>query len=332
LPRILLYGPTARRIDPALAALAADLEILTLEDDGQIRLNGAVIAADVAAPEAAWANHDVYMSPAARPFFIALLKSPALKWVQSAAAGFDNPVFGDLVRKGVALSTSHGQSVGMADYVMAGVLDHFQRGPERRGAQRAHQWWREGFREVSGTTWLIVGFGAIGQGVAQRAKAFGATIVGVRRDLTPSPLADRLVDLGGLTGELPSADVVVLSIPLSAGTRHMASAAFFGAMRPGSVLVNVGRGGLVDEAALLAALDRGIPDHAVLDVFETEPLPSESPFWDHPRVSLTGHCSGITGGQNDRNEALFLDNLARFASGRELLNIAAPEDVFAAKG
>ncbi len=331
MPRILLYGPTARRIDAALAALGSDLEVLILEDDGQIHLNGEAVALDDAAPEGAWANHEVFMSPAARPFFIALLKSPVLKWVQSAAAGFDNPVFGDLVRKGVALSTSHGQAVGMADYVMAGVLDHFQRGPERRAAQSARLWWREGFREVSGTTWLIVGFGAIGQGVAQRAKAFGATIVGVRRDLTPSPLADRLVGLEGLAGEAAGADVVVLSIPLNARTRHIANEAFFSAMKPGAVLVNVGRGGLVDEAALLAALDKGIPDHAVLDVFETEPLPPESPFWSHPRVSLTGHCSGITGGQNDRNEALFLDNLARFASGRVLRNVAKPEDVFAAK-
>jgi phosphoglycerate dehydrogenase-like enzyme len=100
-------------------------------------------------------------------------------------------------------------------------------------------------------------------------------------------------------------------------------------MKPRSVLVNVGRGGLVDETALLAALDRGVPDHAVLDVFETEPLPPESPFWSHPRVSLTGHASGITGGQHHRNQALFLDNLARFASGEAVLNRARPEDVLA---
>jgi phosphoglycerate dehydrogenase-like enzyme len=332
LTRLLIYGPSYRRIADDPQIQAPGLQVLTLEDDGLIRLDGVEVSLQAAAPDAAWANHEAFLSPAARNFFIALLKAPALKWVQSAAAGFDNPVFGDLVRKGVSLSTSHGQAVGMADYVMAGVLDHFQRGPERRAAQTARQWWREGFREVTCTTWLIVGFGAIGQGVARRAKAFGATVVGVRRDMTPSPLADRLVDLEGLNTELPGADVVVLSIPLNARTRHVAGRRFFSAMKPGSVLVNVGRGGLVDEPALLAALGKGIPDHAVLDVFETEPLPPESPFWDHPRVSLTGHCSGITGGQNDRNEALFLENLGRFTAGAALLNVADPKDVFAARG
>jgi phosphoglycerate dehydrogenase-like enzyme len=247
--------------------------------------------------------------------------------VQSATAGFDHPMFGQLVSKGVSLTTSHGQAVGMADYVLAGVLDHFQRGPERRAAQTAHVWWRESFREVEGTRWLVIGFGAIGQGVAKRARAFGAEVIGVRRNPAIHPLADRIVGLNVLAGELPDADVVVLSIPLSAATRHLANAGFFAAMKPGSVLVNVGRGGLVDEPALLAALDRGIPAHAVLDVFAIEPLPTESPFWDNPRVAVNGHASGLTGGQHLRNQALFLDNLARFAAGEPLLNLARPEDV-----
>jgi phosphoglycerate dehydrogenase-like enzyme len=303
------------------------MEILLIDDTGKITLDGRELPVDEARPDAGWANHEVFMGPASRGFSIAMLKSPALKWVQSAAAGFDHPIFGQLVGKGVALTTSHGQAVGMADYVLAGVLDHFQGGPERRKAQAEKVWRREAFREVSGTQWLIIGFGAIGQGVARRAKAFGATTVGVRRDPAAHPDADRIVGLEAVASEAPAADVVVLSVPLSAPTRHLANESFFKAMKPRSVLVNVGRGGLVDEAALLAALDRGVPEHAVLDVFETEPLPADSPFWSHPRVSLTGHASGITGGQHHRNQALFLDNLARFASGEPLLNQARPEDV-----
>ncbi len=329
--RLLIYGPSYRRIKAEVAAAAPGVDLLIMDEGGVIRLDGTEVAPGDADPTLAWANHDVFFSPAARNFFITLLKAPALAWVQSAAAGFDNPAFGELVRKGAKLSTSHGQAVGMADYVMAGVLDHFQRGPERRAAQQAHGWWHEGFREVANTTWLIVGYGAIGEGVARRAQAFGAKVVGVRRGASASLFAERIVGLDALPDELPHADVVVLSIPLNALTRHLADAAFFAAMKQGSVLVNVGRGGLVNEPALLAALDAGIPDHAVLDVFETEPLPGDSPFWDDPRVSLTGHCSGITNGENARNQALFLDNLKRFISGAPLLNVADPKDVFAAR-
>lgn len=327
MPRLLVYEPSYQRISSEIASRAPGTEILLIDDGGKITLDGLEVPVEEARPDAAWANHEVFMGPAARSFSVAMLKSPTLKWVQSAAAGFDHPIFGQLVAKGVALTTSHGQAVGMADYVLAGVLDHFQGGPERRKAQAEKVWRRDAFREVTGTQWLIVGFGAIGQGVAHRVKAFGATIVGVRRDPSAHPDADRIIDLDALPDELPVSDVVVLSIPLGAATRHLANEAFFKAMKPRSVLVNVGRGGLVDEAALLAALDQGVPEHAVLDVFEIEPLPAESPFWSHPHVSLTGHASGITGGQHHRNQALFLDNLARFAAGQPLLNQARPQDV-----
>jgi len=325
--RLLIYEPSYRRVERELAAHAADLEVVVMNRSGVFTLAGAPVAAEDARLDIAWASGDLYLAPAARGFMGAVLGSPDFKWVQSAAAGFDNPVFVRVVAKGARLTISHGQAVGMADYVLAGVLDAFQRGPERRAAQARGEWTQLTVREVLGSTWLIVGFGAIGQGVAQRAKAFGARIVGARRNQAAAPLADAIVPLEALTQQLPAADVVVLSVPLNAATRHIANEAFFAAMKPGSVLVNVGRGALVDEAALLAALERGIPAHAVLDVFETEPLPPESPFWRHPRVSLTAHCSGVTGAQDDRNRDLFLDNLGRYLAGRPLLHEIDPADL-----
>jgi phosphoglycerate dehydrogenase-like enzyme len=326
--RLLIYEPSYRRLQAQIDAVPG-VEALVVDATGAVTLNGAPMPAEAVDADCAWTNADVFFSPVARAFMVAMLKSPSLRWVQSGAAGFDNPVFGQIVQKGAALTTSHGQAVGMADYVLWGVLDALQGGQGRRAAQAAREWKRMPFREVSGTHWVVVGFGAIGKGVAARARAFGARVTGVRRNQDLDPAADRIAPLAELPALLPEADVVVLACPLTAETRHMGDTAFFAAMQAGSIFVNVGRGGLVDEAALLAALDRGTPDHAVLDVFETEPLPAESRFWDHPRVTLTPHSSGMSGGNAPRNDALFLDNLARFAAGEPLVNTADPKDVLA---
>lgn len=326
--RLLIYEPSYRRL---AGSISHEVEPVLMNDAGETTLGGKPLAVEAAAVEAGWMNADLWAGGPARDYARALLKSPTLRWVQSGAAGFDNPVFGKLIEKGVTLTTSHGQAVGMAEYVVWGVLDHFQRGPERRAAQAHHAWNRLAFREIAGSHWLVVGFGAIGQGVARRARAFGARVTGVRRSQAAHPDADAIAPLADLPRLLPHADLVVLSIPLTAESRHLVDAEFLAAMKDGSVLVNVGRGGLVDEPALLAALDAGKPEHALLDVFETEPLPADSPFWDHPRVMLTPHASGITSGQGTRNDALFLENLGRFVRGEPLLNAADPNDVLAGR-
>lgn len=325
--RLLIYEPTFRRLEGAIAGLKSAIDFVLMDDKGALTLDGAPMAIEETGVEAALANVDVWQSPVARDFSIAVLKSPGLKWLQSGAAGFDHPIFGQLVQRGVRLTTSHGQAVGMADYVLWGVLDHFQRGPERREAQAAGEWSRIVFRDLEDSRWLVIGFGAIGQGIGRRARAFGAHVTGVRRNQAPHPDADAIAAETDIPRLLPEADVVVLSVPLTPETRHLANASFLGRMKPRSVLVNVGRGGLVDEAALLTALDRGVPEHALLDVFETEPLPKESPFWTHPRVSLTPHASGASEGQGRRNDALFVENLRRYLAGEPLKNEADPKDV-----
>ena len=325
--RLLIYGPSFGRVEAQLADVLGDIELMLMDANGEVTLQGTPVALDDAQPNAGWASADLFASGAGRNYMIALLKSKNLQWLQSAAAGFDHPIFAQIVQNGAALTNSHGQAVGMAEYVMAGVLDHLQRGTERRAAQADAAWERFAFREVMETTWLIYGFGAIGQGVAQRARAFGAKIVGVRRDQTRHPLADELVALDGAGAWLPRADVVILSLPLGETTRHLVNADFLASMKRGSILVNVGRGGLIDEPALLAALDAGTPQHAVLDVFETEPLPSQSPFYRHPSVTLTAHASGISNGSAARNDVLFADNLRRFVRGEPLRNLVAEADL-----
>ncbi|HEV2364951.1 MAG TPA: NAD(P)-dependent oxidoreductase [Caulobacteraceae bacterium] len=330
--RLLAYEPAWRRILPRLGPMAERLCPVLVGEDARLRCDGAALSEGEAQADIAWMSGDLFEGPAARPFMVAALKSPGLTWMQSAAAGFDDEIFRRIIDKGARLTTSHGQAVGMAEWVLWGVLDHFQRGPERRAAQAGGEWRRFFYREVSGTTWLVFGFGAVGRGVAARARALGARILAVRRQLGPDPLADEVLGAEAVIGRLSEADVVVMAAPLSAVTRHVANGRFFAAMKPASVFVNLARGALVDEAALIAALNRDAPGFALLDVFETEPLPDASPLWSHPKVSITAHASGITAGQRTRNDALFVDNLTRFLEGAPLLHEADPADVRAAPG
>ncbi len=328
MPRILFYEPSYTRIAPRLEGLSG-IEPILMDREGRCTLNGRALADDQVAPEIGWASSDLFAGPV-RAYMVALLKSPALKWLQSGAAGFDNPVFAQIVAKGARLTTNHSQAVGMSEYVLSSVLDHFQRGPERRAEQAARHWARLPFREIAGSRWLIIGFGAIGKEVARRARAFGAHVTGIRRTQTPDPLADVIAPPETLSDHVPGADVIVLVVPLSAQTENLADAKFFARMKKTSVLVNIGRGGLVDESALLAALDNGTPEHAILDVFRTEPLPEDSPFWNHPRVSLSAHASAIGSGLNQRTDDLFVENLKRYLKGETLLNEADPAEVRAA--
>jgi phosphoglycerate dehydrogenase-like enzyme len=325
--RLIIYETALARVADRLNPYEGQLELLVVGTDGVIRLGETVLSEDEAQPQAGWMGAD---ASGVRALPVALLKSQQLKWVHSGAAGVDHPVWRQLVAKGAILTTGHGQAVSIAEYVLAEVLAYYQRIAERRAEQAAHRWTRLPFKEIAGTHWVVVGFGAIGQATAQRARAFGAQITGVRRSGAAHPLADRMGKLTEVTSLLGDADVVVLAAPLNDETKDMANAAFFAAMKPGSVLVNVGRGGLVDEAALLAALDRGAPQHAALDVFQTEPLPTDSPFWDHPKVAVNPHASAFGSGQAARNDSLFLENLARQLAGEPMLYVADPRDLASA--
>jgi phosphoglycerate dehydrogenase-like enzyme len=164
----------------------------------------------------------------------------------------------------------------------------------------------------------IVGLGSIGTNVAVRAKAFGATVLGIRRSPTGDEPVDECATPDRLRSLVPRADVVVLSLPGGDTTRRLFDAAMFSAMRPGSVLVNVGRGSLVDERALRVALDRGKPEVAILDVAAEEPPPANSWLWTHERVILTPHSSAGGTGRYERAADAFVDNLVRWEKGEPL--------------
>jgi phosphoglycerate dehydrogenase-like enzyme len=208
-------------------------------------------------------------------------------------------------------------AIPIAEHVVRAVIDHRHGAARWRAAARARTWDDRPHDEVNGTVWAIVGLGSIGRAVARLGHAMGVELRGVRRhpspeDPVPAVTPDRMHEV------LPGADVVVLCTPLTAETTAIAGDAFFGAMAAGSLFVNVGRGRLVDEAALLRALDRGAPGGAALDVFVNEPLPPDHPFWDDERVAVTPHIAGSSTGNDGRLADLFCANLRAFVSGAAL--------------
>lgn len=324
--RVLIYGRTQQRLGDRLAAVAG-VDWIVMDDGGNLRLKGDGIALEDARLDAAWFSLELHVSPARHKFNRFLLQQPGLRWLQLSGAGIDDPEFVELFAAGVRITTHHGHAASIADYVLWSVLDHFQRGPERRTIQGAREWRRAVVRELADSRWLLLGFGAIGQGVAERARSFGAKVTAVRSSGSPHPLADRTASMEELAAILPEVDVVVLCLPLNASTTNLVDAAFLSRLGEGAVLVNVGRGGLVDEAALLAALDAGRPAQAILDVFQTEPLPDTSPLWWHPRVALTCHSASVSDRLFPRADATFFDNLGRFCRGERLIHEATVENL-----
>lgn len=308
---VLLTQAAFDRMGSEALALGATLHVM--DEAGEVRIMGPPAAS---APTVAWLSHDVWSSAAHRAFTGALLGSRTLQWVQTSTAGVDAPIFGALMERGIALSTSHGQAVGIAEYVLSEVLNIYQRGDERRAAQAERTWRPLPFREIAGTRWLIIGYGSIGRAIGERARAFGANVTGVRSTSTAPIDGVEIIPHSLIGGQLGAADVVVLATPLNDATRGLADANFMAALRPGAVLVNVSRGQILDETALLKGLATNRPGHAILDVFQTEPLPAASPLWSHPLVRVTAHTAWASDGLARRNDAAFLANLMLFVEGR----------------
>ena len=304
---------------PRLAAIAPGARWLRLQTDGGLILDDVAVDADAVEPAAVFISNDVSYGPV-RECFALIEGWPSLRWVQSAAAGTEAPLYRTILERGARLTRAHVTAVPIAEYVMQAVLTHYQQ-PQRWEAARARrEWMHQTFRELWRSTWLVVGLGSIGGEIASRARAFGAHVIGVRRTPTGHEPVDEMTTPAGLASVIGRADVVVIAAAAGDETRNLVDAELLAAMRQGSVLVNVARGYLVDEDALLAALDRGVPEVAILDVFVDEPLPAGSPFWDHPRVVVTPHSSGGGTGRLQRAVDVFADNLARWSRGEALVN------------
>lgn len=308
------------RVCAQIAVAQLPIFPVLLGPDGLIRDGGRVVSIDETGVQAAWFSPDLFALGQDEMFLKLAYESPDLVWFQSGRAGYDHPGFAALASRGIRISTSKAPIPAMAEYLLHAVLDHFQQGPQRRKAEAMQRWISMPFLEVAGSHWVLVGYGDVGRETAQRAKALGVHVTGVRRSGGTDVYADSIVTPAKMDAALAQADVVILSVPLTAESDGAYGKAFFDMCRPGCLFINVGRGQLLDEDALRMALDNGQIGHAVLDVTRVEPLPPGEWQWSHERVTLTAHVSGIGSGLIARTDALLVDNLGRFLSGKPLLN------------
>ncbi len=250
-----------------------------------------------------------------------------LKWVQVTAAGVGGLLFPALVESPVIVTNGRGiHAQSMAEHTLGVILSFARRLHLSRDAQRERRWSQQqlwathGFDQVAGTRLGLVGLGAVGGAIARGARALGVEVVAVRKHPDSSESdsqwgVDRLEEL------IRSSDWLVLAAPLTSETRGLIGARELSWMKPNAVLINLGRGPLVDEAALIRALRDGRIGGAGLDVFEREPPEAESPFWEMPNVILTAHVSGLGPRYWERSMDLFRRNLRAFLSGAPLENV-----------
>lgn len=273
------------------------------------------------------ADTEVFIGFSLRPDQFTAAKK--LKWIHSPAAAVHQLMFPELVRSNVKVTNSssvHGPVV--AEHAIAVLLALAKRLPRAIHYQREKQWaqallWEEHPRprEIAGSTVLVLGMGGIGSEFALRAKALGLKVLGVRENPSKGAgAADAVFTLPQLDQVLPQADYVLLCAPVTPATQCIINAAGLDKMKKDAYLINVSRGPLIDEPALIAALRQGSIAGAALDVFTEEPLPVDSPFWELENVLITPHTAAVTEKLWERHYDLIVENLNRFVSGQKLLN------------
>ena len=256
-------------------------------------------------------------------------RAPLLKWIQATSAGI-----GQLVAEhryaqrmpGTLFTTASGvHAIPLAEYALMSILIFRRRVPEMFADQRERRWEPFASTDLAKRSLAVVGMGSIGKEVARVASGFGMRTVGVKRTVAgvdPDALhLDALYGLDELHEALRGAEHVVLSVPHMPETEGMIGADELALLAPGAIVVNVARGAVVDESALVDALESGHLGGAALDVFQEEPLPADSPFWAMPNVLVCAHSAGTSDRENERITDIFCENLRRYLAGEPLLNV-----------
>jgi phosphoglycerate dehydrogenase-like enzyme len=257
-----------------------------------------------------------------------LAGAPKLRWVHTFSAGVDRHLPAMATYEHVVLTNNSGAyDVPIAEHVIAMIFAAAKRVPEHLAAQGRREWQREvPHAEVRGATLVILGMGSIGGELARLAGGLGMRVVGVRRDpshrgASPAPSVDRIVSPDRFVEVAREADYLAVTAALTPQTRGMVSSEVLAALKPTAWVINIARGPIVDEAALVAALTERRIGGAALDVFETEPLPAESRLWSLDNAILTPHVSNSSPRVRERSLALVAENVRRYKAGEPLLNL-----------
>jgi len=317
---IALSRRVAEQYDGRIREAAPGVELICPDGDGW--------SARAHEAEVAYFSEDFWTTEANRALVPQLFALPRLRWFHSFSAGVDHPAFGALLERGVLLTNSSGvSSVPIAQHVIAMMLRVAKRHDAWAQAQREGRWQPVETDELTGKTVGIVGVGHIGREVARLAKAFGMRVIGCRRRQRAMRFVDEIVSPDRLSDLLARADYVVLAVPLTTETDLLIGEAGLAAMRPGAWLINVSRGRVVDEAALVRALRERRIGGACLDVFQVEPLPETGELWSLPNAIVTPHNAGWSPLNLERGADVFLDNLRRYVAGRPLRNRVRASDL-----
>jgi phosphoglycerate dehydrogenase-like enzyme len=315
--KIVLPGLLASELEPRVRAIAPDAPIVYFDEHN--------------APQGDVSDATVLLRWFGAPAALAALVEPmrALRWLHIPRAGVDSSLVPPVMQRDIILTNSAGaHAIPIAEWALLFMLSHVKQAPALLRAQAERTWLGTGklqLDELAGKTLLIIGMGQIGQAIAARAAAFGVRVWGSSRGGRPVEGAERVVAGTGWRALLGEADFVVIAAPLTPETRDMFGPDELAAMMPGGYLINIARGEIVQEAALVEALRAGRIAGAALDVFSQEPLPPESPIWALPNVFATPHISWNSPHIRPRTLDIFLENLRRFVAGEPLVNLVDKE-------
>ncbi len=246
-----------------------------------------------------------------------------LEWIHITAAGVDTLLFDELRNSDVVVTNARGVfDRPLAEYVLGAVIAYAKDSLKSFDLQRRHEWRHRETRSITGATALVVGTGGIGREIAKLLRAAGLVVRGAgRRAVADDPDFGEIVDSANLAAEVGWCDHLILAAPLTSATRGLVDAGVLAAMKPDAHLVNIARGQMVDEAALIEALTQHRIGGATLDVFDTEPLPPGHPLWDAPNVTVTAHMSADAVGWRETLASQFATNVRHWLAGEPMINV-----------